>query len=195
MTLDEAGFCALVAETPLAGRPEGGWRVRPGPVLASPPGRPGVIEGERTVMAPDGRAVTHRANLGESPLAWLARRRDADDRPWLSPVEVAAGTRLQADAEMAQAGASVTMRWDALPRASGGSSARAEPGDRALAAGRRVALALGACPPDCRAFVEQVCVRGQGLQMAEQATGLRSRTGKHRLRRGLAALAAHYGMG
>jgi len=198
LTLDEAGFRALIAAPGLRARRGGGWVARPERPQASEPaaGAPGRIEGERWVIEPDGRGVARRANLGESPIAWLARRTDASGRPWLTPAEVAAGERLRFDAEIAQSGPSMTMRWDALPRSTGrGSSARVEPGDRALAAGRRVARALEACEPADRGFVDHICVRGRTLQLAEQDLGLRRRAGKAVLRRGLAALAQHYGIG
>lgn len=197
LTLDEAAFRALAEQPGLRARPGGGWTARTlaDAAPAPPPGRPGVIEGERVVMSPDGRPQTHRANLGESPLAWLARRRDAAGRPWLDPAEVAAGERLRAEAEIALSGPSLTMRWDALPRSGAGTAARAEPGDRALAASRRVEAALAACGPGARRMVEQVCVRGSSLRLAENALGLPRRRGKLVLRQGLRALAAHYGIG
>ena len=115
-------------------------------------------------MEPDGRLTLRRANLGESPIAWLMRRKDAEGRPWLSAVEAAAAERLRLDAEMAQAGPSLTMRWDALPRTGGsGSSARVEPGDRALAAGRRVARALEAVDPRLRPLLVLICLQSSSL--------------------------------
>ena len=155
LTLDETAFRALIERPGLRRRDGGGWLPRPTPACntslspglapSPPPGRPGLIEGERAVMEADGRVSTRRANLGESPVAWLARRKDASGRPWLSPAEVAAGERLRHEAEIALSGPSLTMRWDALPRAGGGSSARVEPTDRALSAGARVEAALCAC--------------------------------------------------
>lgn len=197
LRLDETGFRALIESPGLRPRPGGGWTTRPlaARVAQAAPGTPGRIEGERWLMADEGTPVPRRANLGESPLAWLARRTDPDGRPWLSPAEIAAGERLRLDAELALRGQSITMRWDALPRASGGSATRIEPGDRALAASRRVAGALGACDPASRAFVDQICIRSQTLQLAEQACGLRRRHGKVMLKRGLAALARHYRIG
>ncbi len=198
MMLDETDFCVLIAPPGLRGRPGGGWAQRADRPAADAPraGAPGRIEGERAVMEADGRLILRRANLGESPIAWLARRKDAQGRPLLSPVEVAAGERLRLDAELAQSGPSMTMRWDALPRTgASGSSARVEPGDRALAAGRRVARALEACAPAARAFVAEICIRQGSLQLAEQAAGLRRREGKTALKAGLQALARHYGIG
>lgn len=198
MTLNEATFRALVESPGLKARTGGGWVERSAPTEppSPPPGAPGRIEGERAIMEPDGRITLRRANLGESPIAWLARRKDTEGRPWLSPVEIAAAERLRLDAELAQSGPSMTMRWDALPRTGGsGSSARVEPGDRALAAGRRTALALASIDPRARALVEQVCIRQGSLQLAEQEAGFRRREGKAVLKAGLRWLAVHYGIG
>ena len=92
LTLDEAAFQALAREATLKPRAQGGWTMaaRPEPLMAPPPGRPGVIEEE--VATPDGPV---RRNLGESPIAWLARRRDRSGQPWLTPIEAAAGERLR----------------------------------------------------------------------------------------------------
>jgi len=194
LTLDEAAFGRLVADPGLRRRPGGGWMARTA-ASSRPeppePGRPGLIEGVRTVMEGDGQPVARRANLGQSAVAWLARRRDADGRPWLGAAEVAAAARLGLDAEAAARGPSMTLRWDALPRAGGGSAVRAEPGDPALAAGRRVEAALAACGRD-RSMIEAICIRSSALQAAERDLGLARREGKRRLRAGLAALAIHY---
>ena len=201
LTLDEAAFRALIERPGLRRRDGGGWLPRPTPAAntslspSPPPGRPGLVEGERPVMEADGRLTTRRANLGESPVAWLARRKDASGRPWLSPAEVAAGERLRMDGQIALSGPSLTMRWDALPRSGGGSSARVEPTDRALSAGARVEAALTACGPRLRALVERVCIHGASLQLAEQDLSLRRRQGKTVLKQGLQALAEHYGIG
>lgn len=198
LMLDEAAFTALIADPGLRSRPGGGWIARPALSVAAPspePGRPGQIEGARDIIDADGLLVSRRANLGESPIAWLARRRDASGRPWLNPVEVAAGERLRLDAERAASGASVTMRWDALPRSGGGSCARVEPGDRALSASARVDAALNAVSPRVRALVVQICLNSSSLQLAEQALGLRRRQGKTLLKQALQALAEHYRIG
>lgn len=199
LRLDETVFRALVAAPGLRTLPGGGWAARrtttAGARAAAPaPGRPGFLEGERTVVEPDGRLTVRRANRGDTALAWLARRRDGAGRPWLSPAQVAAGERLGRDAEIALSGPSLTLRWDALPRAGGGSAARAEPGDRALAAGRRVEAALSACGLH-RPVLDAVCVRGGTLGMLERELGLGRRRGKTALIQALATLAAYYGIG
>ena len=57
-----------------------------------------------------------------------------------------------------------------------------------------VQAALEACRPRLRAMVEQVCIHGTSLQLAEQALSLRRRQGKTLLKQGLQALAEHYGL-
>jgi hypothetical protein len=200
LTLTETEFRALIDQPGLRARP-GGWTARttPGDGADDPgspaPGRPGFVSGERAVMQADGRMIRLKANLGESPIAWLARRKDASGRPWLTPAETAAGERLRRDAEQALKGPSVTMRWDALPHTGGGSAARMEPTDRALSAGRRVEIALAAVGPRLRPILTRICMHGDSLQLAETGLGLRRRQGKTVLKQALQALADHYGIG
>ncbi|RZJ83867.1 MAG: hypothetical protein EON88_28070, partial [Brevundimonas sp.] len=123
VTLDETAFRALVERPGLRVRRGGGWTGRdaPGAVAKPEPGRPGHVEGQRAVMQADGRLALRAANLGETPIAWLLRRKDRHGRPWLTPAQGVAGERLSRDAEIALSGPSLTMRWDALPRSGGGS--------------------------------------------------------------------------
>lgn len=198
LRLGEDEFRALVQTPGLTPREQGGWIARiaaPAPSPCLPPGRPGVILGDRQVMDETGRLVVKKANLGESPIAWLARRKDVSGRPWLTPAEAAAGERLRADMETARRGPSLTMRWDALPRAGSGGSAPADPGDQALAAARRVEQALTAVGPRLRPILTRICIHGDSLQLAETGLGLRRRQGKTVLRQALQALAEHYGIG
>lgn len=198
LRLDEAEFTALARDPGLAMRKGGGFQARraagahrPGPAG----GAPGRIDAIETRTLPDGTTLPVRVNLGDSAIAWLARRKDAAGRPWLTPLEVAAGLRLTRDAELAMKGPSLTQRWDALPRSGAGTAARVEPGEAALAAGRRVARALEAAGPRLAAMLEAVCIRGSALQAAEGQLGLRRRQGKTVLKHALQALAEHYGTG
>lgn len=71
LTLDEAVFRAVIEQPGLRLREGGGWLPRAAndhAPASAPPGRPGVIEGERAVMEGDGRLTMRRANLGESPI-------------------------------------------------------------------------------------------------------------------------------
>ena len=198
LILDENSFRAMTEQPGLRRRSGGGWSARRAatPERPAPPaGCPGQIIGQRILIDSDGTEHVYHANLGESPIAWLARRKDHSGRPWLSPIEVAAGERLRLDAETALRGPSLTMRWDGMPRShTGAAPARIEPTDRAISASARVEAALVAAGPHLRAMLEQVCVRGSSLQMAEQELSLRRRQGKTVLKQGLQALAVHYGL-
>jgi hypothetical protein len=197
LTIDEAAYRALVEAPGLRRRTNGGWEARDAPRPDRPlaVGAPGRIEGERSLMEADGHARRVRVNLGQSPIQRLAAQRDAKGRTFLTPAEAAAGLRLGLEAERALSGPSLTMRWDALPRSGGGSAARVEPGDRALDAADRVRHALAACPPDTRAVLDHICIRGATLGLAEETFCLRRSQGRQMLKRGLAALARYYGVG
>lgn len=191
LTLDEAGFQTLAREATLKIRPQGGWTMiaRPEP-MSPPPGRPGVIE-EEVVLSGTSKPV--RRNLGESPITWLARRRDRDGQPWLTPVEAAAGERLREDFERLGSQGRLTMRWDAA-RVDGGRPAALTPTERDHAARQRIARALEAVGPGLREILERICLMGSALEAAESALKLPRRTGKTVLKLALQRLARHYRM-
>lgn len=197
LTLDEAAFAALTLDPGLKPRKGGGWTLAARPARPAPDraGRPGFIEGERTVVEPDGRLTPRRANLGESPIAWLARRRDAAGRPWLEPREAAAGERLREDFHRAGLIGRMTMSWDAGPKSRGGRGPGLEPAERARAAKARIAAALEAAGPGLRGMLEQVCLAGSALEAAERTLGLPRRSGKTVLKLALGRLADHYRIG
>ena len=188
LKLDEAAFQALARGATLKPRPQGGWTMaeRPEPAaLPPPPGRPGLIEDETANGA--------RRNLGESPIAWLARRRDGAGRPWLSPVEAAAGERLREEFESLGTLGRTTMRWDLTPRAAGGRPGLA-PAERDHATRERIAGALAAVGPGLREILERVCLMGSALEAAERSLKLPRRAGKTVLKLALQRLARHYRM-
>lgn len=193
LSLDEAAFRVLAREATLKPRAQGGWTLaaRPEPTVPPPPpGRPGVIE--ETVAAPAGEG-TARRNLGESPIAWLARRRDREGRPWLTPIEAAAGERLREDFESLGTQGRMTMAWDAGPRVEGGRPGLA-PAERDAAARQRIAKALDAVGPGLRGILESVCLLGSALETAERSLKLPRRAGKTVLKLALQSLARHYRM-
>ncbi|HYG25884.1 MAG TPA: DUF6456 domain-containing protein [Caulobacteraceae bacterium] len=196
LRIDEAAFRALAREPGLRTRRQGGWLLAPPrPRAPTPPaGRPGVREGERLVAEPDGRLVMRRANLGESPIAWLASRRGPDGAPFLTPAEAAAGERLREDFHLAGTIGRLTMAWDAGPRAKGGRGPGVEPAERARAAKERIARALAAAGPGLKEILEHVCLRSTALEAAERELGLPRRSGKAVLKLALGRLAAHYGL-
>jgi len=190
LTLDEAAFQALAREATLKPRAQGGWTMiaRLEPFASPPPGRPGVIEEE--VVTATGPV---RRNLGESPIAWLARRRHANGQPWLTPTEAAAGERLREEFESLGTQGRMTMRWDATPRVDGGRPGLA-PAERDVAARQRIAKALAAVGPGLREILERVCLLGSALETAERSLKLPRRAGKTVLKLALQRLAQHYRM-
>lgn len=196
MRLDEAGLAALLARNALVRRHDGGWRLARGEARPSaPPGRPGVIEGEREVIGPDGRRERRAANLGESPIAWLARRRDADGRPWLTPAEAAAGERLREDFERAGLIGRLTMSWDGAPRSRTARGSGDDPLLRRQAARARVEAVLAEVGPGLRQVLERVCLYGSALGEAERALALRRGDARVLLQRALRRAAEYYRIG
>ncbi len=198
LCLDEADFAALTRDPGLRARPEGGWRLARAASPGSPPpppGRPSLIEGKRLVTEPDGRSVVKTVNLGESPVAWLARRRDSRGRAWLTLIEVAAAEKLRDDFVLAGTVGRLTMAWDAGPKARGGRGPGVDPAERARAAKDRIARALADVGPGLKDILEHVCLAGTALEAAERSLGLPRRAGKTVLKLALGRLATHYGLG
>ena len=196
LTLEETVFRRLIEEPGLKLRAQGGWIAANAPASpAPPPGRPGVLIGARMVMEPDGARASRAANLGESPIAWLARRRGPDGRPWLTPQEAAAGERLRDDFQRAGTVGRLTMDWGGMGSGGAGGGVRLDPAERARAAKARVAAALAAAGPGLKEMLERVCLAGSALEAAERNLGLPRRAGKTVLKLALGRLAAHYGLG
>lgn len=175
---------ALRHDPGLSPRPEGGW------LLSGQGAGPGRLMAEVVVQGPDGRAARLTANRGESPIAWLARRKGADGRPWLSKTQVMAAERLREDFELAGVQGRLTMDWSAGPRDRAPRGPSGPP--RASAARRRAREALEAVGPGLREMLEQICLYGSALQAAERALGAPARSGKTTLRLALERLARHY---
>lgn len=157
-------------------------------------GVPGVLLGERPVVEPDGRMILRAANLTESPVAWLARRKDARGEPWLDRPHVAAAEKLRQDWVAAGQIGRLTMAWDAGPKQTGARG----PGDsaeRSRAAKERLRRALESMGPGLQEIVERTCLLGHAVDDAEKALRLPRRAGKAVLRLALERLARHYRIG
>ena len=144
----------------------------------------------------EGRARPN-INLAESPIAWLARRRDKDGRPMISEEQLAAGERLRADFWFAQMTPRVTADWGGV---GSGSGRRGAPGvgvelqDGVIAATERVRRALSAVGPELAGVLIDVCCHLKGLEEAERMAGWPQRSGKVVLDMALTSLARHYGL-
>ena len=132
----------------------------------------------------------------ESPLAWLARRRDKAGVPLISDAQFRAGEQLRADYTFALLTPRVTASYDGAPVARG--MKRAAPGtgvelaDSAIAARERVNRALAAVGPELSGVLVDVWCYLKGLEEAERKAEWPQRTGKVVLRLALTRLARHY---
>ena len=141
----------------------------------------------------DGIAVA--VNTRESPLAWLATRKDRDGRPMISAAAFEAGQRLHCDHERGHQRARVTQSWDASGVHADGPRERMSVGEAAAAARRRVEMALEEVGPGFAEVLVAVCCQENGLEDVEKRHRWPARSGKVVLRLALDRLAAHYGIG
>lgn len=148
-------------------------------------------DGGDTQEAPSSRV---KYNLAESPLAALARRRDANGKPFLGDNLVHAGERLREDFELAQMGTRVTQNWDNFltPGTGGGSRRSGGMADAPSDARGRVATALADLGPGLSDVVLRCCCYLEGLETTEKRLGWSARSGKIVLRIALMRLKRHY---
>ncbi|WP_315919446.1 DUF6456 domain-containing protein [Mesorhizobium sp. SP-1A] len=134
------------------------------------------------------------ANLSESPLAQLMRRKGRDGRPFLAIREFEAGERLRADYTRGQIMPRLGANWVASVasgrRADGGGMA--ELTDAALGARRRVDKAIEAVGPELAGVLVDVCCFLKGLEQVEMERGWPVRSPKIVLKTALGVLARHY---
>jgi len=144
---------------------------------------------------PAGKPVMNQA---ESPLAWLAGRRDAEGRPLLERTQVEAGERLRADLTLAGLMPRLTMGWSGLPGAAERAATAAGLGqdiaDNVIAARARATAALEAVGPEHASLLIDVCGHLRGLDEIARVEGWPRRAGRLLLQRALSALARHYGL-
>lgn len=155
------------------------------------------LAAERVFARPEGGKETIKVNLGESPLGWLSRRRDAQGRPFLGKAEVAAGERLRADFERSQLAPSVTFDWRRLLTSTIDGGARSSSQERevdggATAARKRLHAALDALGPGLADVALRACCFLEGLETVEASMNWSARSGKIVLRIALQRLSAFY---
>ena len=136
-------------------------------------------------------------SLAESPVGWLAARKDAEGRPLIADAELAAAERLRADFEAAQLGPSVTLDWRRMLTAGVEAGAGRSAQEAALTGGAEAARlrmhdALAALGPDLSDAALRVCCFLEGLEQVEASMSWAPRSGKVVLRIALRRLAAHY---
>jgi len=146
------------------------------------------------IMTEDGFSrVT--VNDGESPLAWLARRKGRDGRAMIDGSQFVAGEKLRADFTRGHLAPRVTSSWSGVARGKncGGGDAGTMT-DAVIAARQRVRLALEACGPELSGVLMDVCCFLRGLEDVERERGWPARSAKVVLQLALDRLARHYGL-
>ncbi|MEX2129773.1 MAG: DUF6456 domain-containing protein [Xanthobacteraceae bacterium] len=136
-------------------------------------------------------------NEAESPLAWLARRKDRDGHPLLQPVQLLAGERLRADFTRAGLTPRVTANWiapAAQARRGAASDGAGAFADLVLAAKDRLANTLDAMGPEFAGLLLDVCCFLKGLETVERERRWPPRTARIVLSLALDRLARHYGI-
>jgi len=131
---------------------------------------------------------------GESPLAWLARRRGRDGRALIEPHQLQAGERLRGDFTLAHLMPRVTASWSS-PISSGRRAGEraANATDTMVAARQRVHGALDSVGPEFAGLLVDICCFLKGLADIERERAWPARSGKVVLQLALDRLARHYG--
>jgi Domain of unknown function (DUF6456) len=147
------------------------------------------------------RLQTERGRVGvtvndaESPLAWLARRKDKTGRPLIEPAQWQAGEKLRADFTHAQLMPRITANWSAPVARDRRTGGRDLPvAESIVAARQRVRQALSAIGPEFSGLLVDVCCFLRGLEDVERERGWPARSAKVVLQLGLDRLARHYGL-
>ena len=134
-------------------------------------------------------------NEAESPLFWLARRKDRDGRPFVLPGQLLAGERLRADFTRAGLTPRMTANWTApVEQARRGGNDGIVFADAVLAAKVRLARTLDAVGPEFAGLLLDTCCFLKGLETVERERGWPPRTARVVLSLGLDRLARHYGI-
>jgi hypothetical protein len=144
-------------------------------------------------VSQDGAIARVMIDQGESPLAWLARRKGRDGQALIPSEQFIAGERLRADFTRGHMTPRVTSSWT-TPISGGRSRGAAEMTDIVLAARQRVRAAMEACGPEFSGLLLDVCCFLRGLEDIERERGWPQRSAKVVLQLALARLARHYGL-
>ena len=145
----------------------------------------------QVVETPDGPI---EIDLTESPLRWLASRRDAAGRPFLESQEVEAGERFRLDFTLAGLSPRLGASWAAPVSGGRPGGSGVDYADVVIAAKQRLNKAMEKVGPDFSSLLLDVCGFLTGLEEAERSRGWPVRTAKVVLKLALGALARSYGL-
>jgi hypothetical protein len=137
---------------------------------------------------------TVKRNEAESPLAWLARRKDRAGRPLLDPASFAAGERFRRDFALAGLQPRVTSDWSSPVSGAALGDRGMHISDLMVAARQRLDSALNALGPELGSLTIDVCGFLKGLETVEAEHRWPARSAKVVLGIALTRLAGHYGL-
>jgi hypothetical protein len=146
---------------------------------------------EETLLEPHGPV---KRNEAESPLAWLARRKDREGRAMLDPASFAAGERFRNDFTIAGLQPRVTSDWSNPVSGAALGDHGMHISDVMVGARQRLDAALNALGPELGSLTIDVCGFLKGLETVEAEHGWPARSAKVVLGIALARLAVHYGL-
>lgn len=138
------------------------------------------------------------ANLAESPLSWLATRKDKNGKKLIEDFQFVSGERLRSDYERGLLAPNITRSWDRLSMPQSRQKGRANNGlsssEAVVNARQKVAMAIKAVGPELSSVLLDVCCEQRGLEEAEKRNSWPKRSGKVILSMALTRLARHYGL-